>query len=55
MIQPADISKIARAIRRDKSDRESEDMRRLREELCDAKAEGRQDAIAAITRKMFNA
>ena len=41
MIQPADISKVARAIRRDKSDRETEDMRRLREELCDAKAEGR--------------
>lgn len=55
MIQPADISKVARAIRRDKSDRESDEMRRLREELCDAKAEGRRDAIEAITRKMFNA
>lgn len=55
MIQPADISKVARAIRRDKSDRESEEQRRLREELLDAKAEGRRDAIAAITARMFNA
>jgi hypothetical protein len=45
MIQPADISRIARAIRRDKSDRETEDQRRAREALIDAKAEGRLAAI----------
>lgn len=45
MIQPADISRIARAIRRDKSDRETEEQRRAREALIDAKAAGRREAI----------
>jgi hypothetical protein len=45
MIQPADISKIAREIRRDKSDRETEQQRRARENMLDAKAAGRRDAI----------
>lgn len=48
MIQPADISRIAREIRRDKSDRESDDERRRREALIDAKAEGRLAAIAGF-------
>lgn len=45
MIQPADISKVAREIRRDKSDRETADERAAREALLDAKAAGRRAAI----------
>lgn len=45
MIQPADISRIAREIRRDKSDRETDADRRAREALIDAKAAGRREAI----------
>ncbi|MEN6431175.1 MAG: hypothetical protein ABFC80_10105 [Coriobacteriales bacterium] len=45
MIQPADSSKIAREIRRDKADRETEDERRRREDAIDAKVEGRRRAI----------
>ena len=55
MIQPADIGKVARAIRRDKSDRETDEIRRLREELCDAKATGRRESIAAISAKLYGA
>lgn len=45
MIQPADISRVAREIRRDKSERETESERRAREELLDGKAEGRREAV----------
>lgn len=55
MIQPADISSIARAVLRDRSDRESEVERRQREELLDAKAEGRTAAIARFTSGFQNA
>jgi hypothetical protein len=55
MIQPADISRIARAIRRDKSDRETEDQRRAREALIDAKAEGRLAAIGQFANGLRDA
>lgn len=55
MIQPADISRIAREIRRDKSDRETEAQRRAREDAIDAKAEGRLRAIAAFTSRLPDA
>lgn len=51
MIQPADISRIAREIRRDKSDRESDDERREREAAIDAKAEGRIKSISQFTNR----
>lgn len=55
MIQPADISKIAREIRRDRCDREDEAARRAREAMIDAKAEGRLQAIAAFAAGLPNA
>lgn len=49
--QPADIGVIARAIRQDKSDRETLEERAVREEAIDAKAEGRLRAITEYTQK----
>lgn len=53
MIQPADISRVAREIRRDLLDRESEDERRAREAAIDAKAEGRRQAIEQFSTGRF--
>jgi hypothetical protein len=43
--EPAEIITVARAIRLDRSDRETDHQRAIREELLDAKAEGRKAAI----------
>jgi hypothetical protein len=43
--EPADIITVARGIRMDRADRETRDQRAAREELLDAKAEGRKAAI----------
>ena len=43
--EPADIITVARAIRMDRADRETREQRAAREELLDAKAEGRKAAI----------
>jgi len=55
MIQPADISKIAREIRRDKAERETEQQRREREAAIDAKAEGRRVASERFAAGFRNA
>jgi hypothetical protein len=43
--EPAEIIAVARAIRMDRSDRESSEQRAAREEAIDAKAEGRKHVI----------
>jgi hypothetical protein len=42
---PKDIVQAARAVRRERSERESDQERKVREEAIDAKAEGRREAI----------
>lgn len=49
--EPAEIIAVAREIRRDRSDRESTVERRVREELIDAKAEGRVAAINQFAKR----
>ena len=52
--EPAEIIAVAREIRRDRSDRESDDVRRQREEMIDAKAEGRKSAISQFASGFAN-
>lgn len=49
--EPAEIITVARAIRMDRADRETNEQRAAREELLDAKAEGRKAAINQFTNR----
>jgi hypothetical protein len=53
--EPAEIITVARAIRMDRSDRESTAVRLLREEMIDAKAEGRRAALQQFASGFKNA
>lgn len=53
--EPAEIIAVAREIRRDRSDRESDTERRDREEMIDAKAEGRKAQLKQFASGIKNA
>lgn len=56
MVQPADISKIAREVHQDRIDRESESDRRAREDAWDAElARRNRERLAAVIEPIANA